>query len=145
MGNQGIGARLSSLMREAISNRRNVRRYPVTLPLKFCVIHQSRGIAVQTSRIIPAYTFDLSRNGLSIKTSIVQIDGMHISVSPDSSLYKILEIDLALPNRRIMLKGTPIRYELKEEKNGYIVGVKITAMPPDDRKLYEAYLKSLST
>lgn len=142
MGNQSLGAKLSNLMREAIANRRQTKRYPTTLQLRFSIIHQSKGQIVQKSRSVLASTIDVSRTGLSIKTNIVTVDGMHISVTPDSTIHKLLEIELTLPERKIALKAVPIRYVNENQKNCYQVGVKITAMPPDDRKLYESYLKS---
>lgn len=142
MSSQGIGTKLTNFMREALANRRLSRRFPIALQIRFTVIHQSKGIVVQKSRAVAANTVDLSKNGLSIKTNTMTVDGMHVSVSPDTSLHKMLEIELALPERKIILKGTPMRYRKLEDGNNFVVGVKITAMPPEDRKIYESYLKS---
>ncbi len=142
MSSQGIGTKLSNFMREALANRRTTRRFQVALQLRFVVVHQSKGLAVQKSRAISACTVDLSKNGLSIKTSNITVDGMHVSVSPDTNLHKVLELELMLPERKIILKGTPMRYRKLDDGNNFVVGVKITAMPPEDRKVYDAYLKS---
>jgi hypothetical protein len=141
MSTQNLGQRLSNLVRVAFANRRGTRRIPVTLPVKFAIVCQQKGIVIGKSRSVVARTVDLSRNGLSFETNSIQIDGLHVSVSPDSNIYKQLELEVALPEKGIQLKGLPLRYERDKETGKFIVGVKITAMPPEDRKAYETFLK----
>ncbi len=74
---------------------------------------------------------------------MITIDGTHVSVSPDTVTNKALEIELDLPHKTIVLKGLPLRYEHNGDNNYYLVGVKILAMPAEDRKEYDAFLKSL--
>lgn len=142
MSNQGIGTKLSNFMREALANRRTTRRFQVALQLRFSIVHQSKGLVVQKSRAVSACTVDLSKNGLSIKTNNMTVDGLHVSISPDSTLHKLLEIEMSLPDKKIVLKATPMRYRKLDDGMNFVVGVKITAMPPEDRKAYDAYLKS---
>lgn len=141
MSNQNIGQKLSTFMRVALANRRGTRRIPVSLPIKFSIVCQQKGIIIGKSRSIVARTVDVSRNGLSFETNSIQIDGLHVSVSPDTNIHKLLEVELALPEKGIQLKGLPLRYERNEAKDKFIVGLKITAMPPEDRKAYEAFVK----
>ncbi len=144
MSSQNIGQRLSSLMRVALANRRGARRIPVSLPVKFAIVCQQKGIVIGKSRSVLARTVDISRNGLSFETNSIQIDGLHVSVSPEANIYKQLELEVALPEKGIQLKGLPLRYERDKESGKFIVGVKITAMPPEDRKVYEAFVKEKS-
>ncbi len=144
MSSQNIGQRLSSLMRVALANRRGTRRIPVSLPIKFAIVCQQKGVVIGKSRSVSARTVDLSRNGLSFETNAIQIDGLHVSVSPEANIYKQLELEVALPEKGIQLKGLPLRYERDKESGRFIVGVKITAMPPEDRKVYEAFIKEKS-
>ncbi len=144
MSSQNIGQRLSSLMRVALANRRGTRRIPVSLPIKFAIVCQQKGVVIGKSRSVSARTIDISRNGLSFETNAIQIDGLHVSVSPEANIYKQLELEVALPEKGIQLKGLPLRYERDKESGRFIVGVKITAMPPEDRKVYEAFVKEKS-
>jgi hypothetical protein len=141
MSSQNLGQRLSSLMRVALANRRGSRRIPVSLPIKFAIVCQQKGIVIGKSRSVVARTVDVSRNGLSFETNSIQIDGLHVSVSPEANIHKLLELEVALPEKGIQLKGLPLRYERHKETGRFIVGVKITAMPPEDRKAYEAFVK----
>ncbi len=143
MANQTLSTRLTSLMREALVNRRNNRRLPVNLSLKYSIVCQIRGFGTHRTRQVKGHTVDVSRNGISLKTAMITIDGTHVSVSPDTVTNKALEIELELPHKTIVLKGFPLRYEHNAEHNYYLVGVKISAMPADDRKEYDAFLKSL--
>jgi hypothetical protein len=141
MSSQNLGQRLSNLVRVAFANRRGSRRIPVSLPIKFAIVCQQKGVVIGKSRSIVARTVDVSRNGLSFETNSIQIDGLHVSVSPDANIYKLLELEIALPEKGIQLKGLPLRYERNKETGRFIVGLKITAMPPEDRKAYEAFVK----
>ena len=141
MSSQNLGQRLSSLVRVALANRRGSRRIPVSLPMKFAIVCQHKGVVIGKSRSVSARTVDISRNGLSFETNSIQIDGLHVSVSPETNTHKMLELELALPEKGIQLKGLPLRYERDTETGKFIVGVKITAMPPEDRKAYEAFVK----
>lgn len=141
MSSQNLGQRLSSLVRVALANRRGSRRIPVSLPMKFAIVCQQKGVVIGKSRSVSARTVDVSRNGLSFETNSIQIDGLHVSVSPETNIHKMLELELALPEKGIQLKGLPLRYERNTETGKFTVGVKITAMPPEDRKAYEAFVK----
>ncbi|HEX4949936.1 MAG TPA: PilZ domain-containing protein [Blastocatellia bacterium] len=141
MSNPNITQRLSNLVRVAFANRRGARRIPVSLPIKFAIVCQQKGLVIGKSRSISARTVDISRNGLSFETNSIQIDGLHVSVSPDANIYKLLELEVVLPEKGIQLKGLPLRYERDKETGKFVVGLKITAMPPEDRKAYEAFLK----
>ena len=141
MNNQNLSQRLSNLVRGAFANRRGARRLTVSLPLRFAIVCQQKGIVMGKSRSVAARTVNLSRNGLSFEVNSIQVDGLHILLNPDVSIYKTLELELALPEKGIQLKGTPMRYTRDNETGKYIVGVKITALPPEDRKIYEAFIK----
>lgn len=144
MSNQTLGQRLSTLVRMAFANRRSSRRIPVSLPIKFAIVCQQKGVVIGKSRSVSARTLDISRNGLSFETNSIQIDGLHVSLSPDATTYKVLEVELALPSKGVQLKGLPLHYEKNKDTGRFVVGLKITAMPSEDRKAYEAFVKEKS-
>ncbi len=136
-----LSNQMLNLVRGYFINRRLTRRVPAVLPVRFTVIRRGRTIKTQRSRSISAFTADLSRTGLSIETSVIQIEGFHISISSDMASEQFLEIELSLPERCIRIEGRPLRYERKASKAGnYIVGVKILSMSDEDRRAYEEYL-----
>jgi hypothetical protein len=143
MGNYYLGEHMFNLVRGFIHNRRKTRRVPARLPVRFLIVRQGRAVKMQKSRWISARTSDLSSSGLSIETSVIQIDNFHVSISADMASQQLLEIELALPERGIRIEGLPLRYQRKEATEGnYIVGVKITTMSDEDREVYEQYLKA---
>jgi hypothetical protein len=143
MSHYYLSERMFNLVRGFISNRRKTRRIPANLPVRFLIVRHGRAGKVQKSRGISARTSDLSSSGLSIETSVIQIDNFHVSLSADMASEQFLEIELALPECGIRIEGLPLRYQRKEATEGnYIVGVKITAMSDEDRAVYERYLKA---
>jgi hypothetical protein len=141
MNNQNLGQRLTNLVRGAFANRRGARRLAISLPMRFAVVCQQKGVVIGKTRSVPARSVNMSRNGLSFESNTIQIEGMHISLNADASIYKTLELEIALPERGIQLKGVPQWHERSKDTGKYLVGVKITAMPPEDRKVYESFLR----
>jgi hypothetical protein len=138
-----LNERMFNLVRGFIINLRKTRRLPAALPVRFAILRRGRGAKLQKSRSISARTADLSRSGLSLETSVIQIDNFHVSISADMASEQLLEIELALPARGILIEGRPLRYERREATEGnYLVGVQITAMSDEDRAVYEEYLKT---
>jgi hypothetical protein len=138
-----LSDRLSNLVRVVVTNRRAARRVLFTLPVRFAVLRTSKAVRAQRSRSVTAYTYDLSRTGISLETSLIQIDSFHVSLSADMASEQLLEIEMELPGRVITVYGLPLRYERRRLKHGnYIVGVKITSMSDEDRVAYEQFLKA---
>ncbi|MBS1809875.1 MAG: PilZ domain-containing protein [Acidobacteria bacterium] len=144
MNNQNISQRLSNFVRVAFANRRGARRLAISLPMRFTIVCQQKGIVTGKTRSVPARTVNLSRNGLSFEVNSIQVDGIHILLNPDSSIYKTLELELALPEKGVQIKAMPIRFVRNKETGKYIIGVKIMALPPEDRKAFEAFIKEKS-
>ena len=142
MSSQNLGSKLSNLVRVAFANRRSSRRLPISLPLRFTIVCQQKGTVIGKSRSVAARTFDLSRNGLSFEVNSMSVEGMHILHNADPSIYKTLEIELALPEKGIQLKVVPLWNKHDKETGKFLIGVKISAMPPEDRKAYEGFLKA---
>jgi hypothetical protein len=137
-----LSDRLSNLVRVAFIDRRAARRVRLALPVSFAVLRTNKASRAQRSRSVTAHTYDLSRTGLSLETSLIQIDSFHISLSADMASEQVLEIELELPERVVRLFGLPLRYERRLKHGSYIVGVKITGMSDEDRAAYEQFLKS---
>lgn len=138
-----LSDRLSQLVRVAFIDRRAARRVNVAVAARFAVLRSNKASRLQRSRSVAAYTHDLSRTGIALETSLIQIDSFHISLSADMASEQLLEIVLELPEREVAILGVPLRYERKRMKHGnYIVGVKITSMSDEDRAAYEQFLRT---
>ena len=143
MSNYYLGEHMFNFVRGFIANRRKKRRVMARLPVQFSIVRRPRTSKVQKSRSISARTSDLSSGGLSIETSIIQIDNFHVSLSANMASDQFLEIELALPERGIRFQGIPLHYQRQEATKGnYIVGVKITEISDEDREVYERFLKT---
>src|SRR5437868_13005731 len=114
MSNYYLGEHMFNFVRGFIANRRKKRRVMARLPVQFSIVRRPRTSKVQKSRSISARTSDLSSGGLSIETSIIQIDNFHVSLSADMASDQFLEIELALPERGIRIQGIPLHYQRKE-------------------------------
>jgi hypothetical protein len=58
-----------------------------------------------------------------------------------------LSLKLDLPDEPVVMQVTPVRYERLEEhasETGYLIGVKITRMPEDDRARFDEYVANLT-
>jgi hypothetical protein len=137
-----LSYRVLGLVRNLIHNRRAARRISSALPVRFSIVRLLSATQSRRSRSVSAVTTDLSLSGLALETSVIQVDNFHVSLSSDMTSKQFLEIELDLPDRRIMIEGQPLRYERRDSGTGnYVVGVKIIRMSPEDRLIYEEYLK----
>ncbi|HWN07872.1 MAG TPA: PilZ domain-containing protein [Pyrinomonadaceae bacterium] len=130
-----------SRFRRYVGERRKGKRLKVRLPFTLSISSsaKSRNGAKRTTSI-DGYTLDLSPNGLALIVSAIRLGEQHL-VGENRSL----DLNLKLPNGPVEMKVTPIRYETFEEDEaqaGYLIGVRITEMPDDDRAKFSAYVSS---
>ena len=87
------------------------------------------------------HTVDLSAKGLALIVPAITLGDHHL-VGENRSLSLQLEV----PNGPVVMQVTPVRYERLEEQGtetGYLIGVKITGMPEEDRARFAEYVDSL--
>jgi hypothetical protein len=136
-----------NLLREHMGNRRAAPRYATHLEAALILSISlgdsgNKAQAEGSSLRLAGYTRDISESGLAIITPAIHIGGQYLN-SPN----RTLEITLRLPTGPVQLRATPVRYSPLDDDakdTGYIIGVQITQMSPQDRALYDAYLKKLT-
>lgn len=133
-----------SRFRRYVGERRNSKRVKVRLAftLSMSSSAKSRNGATRTNSV-DGYTLDLSPNGMALIVPAIRLGEQHL-VGENRSL----DLNLKLPNGPVEMKVTPIRYETFEEAEaqvGYLIGVRITEMPDEDRAEFSAYVSSAST
>lgn len=127
-------------LREYASDRRRAARRNERLSLTVSLHEPNK--RVNGRRSVPAlqgHTRDLSSTGLAIIVPAIRI-GEHYLAGEDRTLRVVLE----LPSGPIQIFGTPVRYEPVDEdrsEQGYMIGVRITEMRPEDREQFKSYLK----
>lgn len=134
--------RLRSLvgrLREYAGDRRHAPRRRVRLP--FSVWLQPTTGEANGRRAVPSLsgnTWDISATGLGLVVPAIRI-GEHYLTGEDRRLRIILE----LPSGSVQLIATPVRYERIEEDGvdkGYVIGVHIIEIDPQDRERFRAFL-----
>lgn len=127
-------------IREYAGDRRDPRRR-IRLPVSLS-LHEP-GKRANGGRPLPSlegYTQDLSATGLALIVPAIRIGG-HYLAGGDRTLQVLLD----LPNGRVQMRVTSVRYEPVDEnksEEGYMIGVRIDEMNEQDRKLLKAYLTS---
>jgi hypothetical protein len=127
-------------IREYAGDRRDPRRR-VRLPVSLS-LHEP-GKRANGGRPLPSldgFTRDISATGLALIVPAIRIGG-HYLAGGDRSLKVVLD----LPNGRVQMRVTSVRYEPVDEdrsEEGYIIGVIIDEMNDQDRKVLKAYLTS---
>lgn len=138
-------------LREHVGNRRAAPRYATHLEAALILSVSlgdggNKAQAEGSSLLLAGYTRDISESGLALIMPAIHIGGQYLN-SPN----RTLDITLKLPTGPIRLQATPVRYspldedDAKDTKDtGYIIGVQITQIGPQDRARYDAYLKKLT-
>jgi len=120
-------------------------RYLTTRPVSFNIVTTGRG--KKASRTIDGKTLDISESGIGILSSTITADGLHAYFSNDMSSATQLEIQLELPEKKILIIGQTCRYQKLETARlsefTYLLGVKIVSISDEDKKVYSKYLESL--
>lgn len=90
---------------------------------------------------IEGHTLDLGEKGLALIVPAITL-GEHHLVAENRSL----NVKLELPGGPVEMQVAPVRYESLEEhktETGYLIGVKIVAMPEEDRAKFAEYVAAL--
>lgn len=132
---------IAGRVREYLGNRRRAPRYRVRLSVRVSPVK-----AAKPSRVSPTesdalygYTRDISSSGLALILPAIRINNIYLT-GEDRTLELLIEHE----SEPIVIYGISARYEKLEEEGadkGYLVGVKITEMSPEDHRRFNALLK----
>ena len=123
--------------------RRRHPRINTTLDLRFVIV--SKGIDMDfSSSVIQGKTISISTKGVSLKTNIVQADGLHIasSVSISGKNTIQLEIDLPCCLKTIKAEAELRWYDLTPEDDEFLynVGLSFTNINQENRELLKRFI-----
>jgi hypothetical protein len=138
-------------LRQHVGNRRAAPRYATHLDAALILSVSVGAGSGSSGRVekeggglrLAGYTRDISQTGLAIIVPAIHVGGQYLT-----SQNRTLEITLRLPGGPIQLQATPVRYSPLEDDakdTGYVIGVRITSMPPRDRARYDAYLDKMKS
>jgi hypothetical protein len=139
---------IASRLREFVGNRRRAPRYATHLEaglaLSISLPNAKAAAAKGAGQLLKlaGYTRDVSSTGLALVVPTIRVGGQYITGE-----NRTLEIMLKLPTGQIQIKATSVRYAPLEEEGtdtGYLIGVAIVSMSDEDRKLFDAYLETLT-
>jgi len=139
-------ASLIPRLRKYFGDRRAAPRCATRLEKALAVhvyLADAKGAAGETKapRLV-GYTNDVSETGLGIVLPTVRLAGRRVD-SPE----RALRVVVGLPHEQVEMQVVGVRsveLEAGEPESGYLVGVHIREMAPDDRRRYLKYLRSLA-
>lgn len=132
---------IAARVREYLGNRRRAPRYRVRLSVRVSPVKAARParISAAESDALYGYTRDLSASGLALILPAIRINNIYLTGED-----RTLEILIEHESEPIVIYGVSTRYEKLEEgaaDKGYLIGVRITEMSPEDRARFTALLK----
>lgn len=134
---------LVSRLRQYVGDRRHSTRRNVRLRFSLSLVSPTKNLnGTPRTNSMVGYTSDLSARGLALIVPAITLGDHHL-VGENRSLSLTLE----LPEGHVVMQVTPVRYERLEEQSsetGYLIGVKITGMPEEDRAVFSEYVATLS-
>ena len=129
-----------SRIREFAGDRRHMARHRVRLEVNVTLATPTKANGRRPASL-QGYTRDISANRLGLIMPAIRIGDRYLAGENCR-----LAITLELPDRPIQLTGSSQCYEPLEDppEVGFLIGVNITNISDEDRKVFLAYLKDLT-
>lgn len=116
---------------------------PDPLPMRMTIVDQSD--EGHRSRVINGQALDVSHQGMRIKTGTIETGRLNVIRDHTIAFKNLLDVEIDLPSTTIHLTGFAAWYKPAEDGMNWTVGVYIRNMATGDRKIYDDYLKELSS
>ena len=131
---------LVSRIREFAGDRRHMPRHRVRLEVTVTLATPTKANGRRPASL-QGYTRDISANGLGLIMPAIRIGDRYLAGENCR-----LAITLELPDKPIQLTASSARYEPLDDpaEMGFLIGVNITNISDEDRKLFTAYLRDYS-
>ncbi|MBA3711037.1 MAG: PilZ domain-containing protein [Pyrinomonadaceae bacterium] len=135
---------IANRLREFVSNRRRVTRYPARVAAVVVLKEQSTNLHRSDPgrpASLKGYTRDFSATGLALVMPAIRIGERYLT-----SEGQTLLITLTLPAGPLQLHAVATRYEHldgDEGERGYLIGVHIAAMAEPDRALLNQFIRTI--
>lgn len=127
-------------IREFAGDRRHMARHRVRLEVTVTLATPTKANGRRPASL-QGYTRDISENGLGLIMPAIRIGDRYLAGENCR-----LAITLELPDRPIQLTASSARYEPLDDpaEMGFLIGVNITNISDEDRKVFTAYLRDHS-
>jgi c-di-GMP-binding flagellar brake protein YcgR len=129
-------------LRQYVGDRRHAKRQNVRLAFTLSIASHAKSLnGAKRINSLGGHTLDLSPTGMALIVPSIRL-GEHHLVGENRSL----NVKLELPAGPVEMQVTPVRYEALEDHKseaGYLIAVKITEMPEEDRGRFTAYVTTL--
>ena len=127
---------LVSRIREFAGDRRHMQRHRLRLEVTVTLATPTKANGRRPASL-QGYTKDVSANGLGLVMPAIRIGDRYLAGENCR-----LAISLELPEGPIQLTAASERYEPLEDpvEIGFLIGVRITSISDEDRKLLLAYI-----
>jgi hypothetical protein len=123
--------------------QRQVPPPPDPLPMRLTIIDQ--GDEGHRSRVIQGVVLDTGEQGLRIKTGTIETGELNIIRDHTVAFKNKIEVEIDLPQKTITVTGFAAWYKPVGDGINWTVGVYIRDMTAEDRRIYDVYLKTLSS
>lgn len=125
---------------DSFVNRTRTRRSSIRLPLNVTLVDSGvKRSTVQPPLSMSGYLHDISKNGLSLVVPSYHFSSRY----PVGSGY-ILQISVQLPNSRVSIQATPVRYnklDNNQDEHNFLIGARIMQISASDRKHLVGYMQ----
>jgi hypothetical protein len=123
--------------------RQQVPPPPEPLPMRLTIVDQSD--EGHRSRVIQGVVLDTGEQGLRIKTGTIETGELNIVRDHTVAFKNKIEVEIDLPIKTIKVTGFAAWYKPAGDGINWTVGVYIRDMSAEDRRVYDGYLKTLSS
>lgn len=122
---------------------RQIPAPPDPLPMRLRIIDQ--GDEGHRSRLIQGLVHDVGNQGMRVQTGTVETGRLNIIRDHTVAFKNKLEMEVDLPSGTVKFTAFAAWYKPVADGISWMVGVYIRDMPAADRKIYDEYLKELSS
>lgn len=116
---------------------------PEPLPIRLTIVDQ--GDEGHRSRVIQGVVLDTGEQGLRIKTGTIETGELNIIRDHTVAFKNKIEVEIDLPIKTIKVTGFAAWYKPAGDGINWTVGVYLRDMSAEDRRVYDSYLKTLSS
>jgi eukaryotic-like serine/threonine-protein kinase len=116
---------------------------PEPLPMRLTIVDQSD--EGNRSRVIQGVVLDTGEQGLRIKTGTIETGELNIIRDHTVAFKNKIEVEIDLPIKTIKVTGFAAWYKPAGDGINWTVGVYMRDMSAEDRRIYDGYLKTLSS
>jgi len=111
----------------------------VQLPVAISLVNQQSNVRGNNNSIF-GFTHDVSKTGISFIVSSITLGEKHLFCNDAPRL----EIRIKLPDGLVKMVATTVRYDVSDDRLGFLVAARIISMSEEDRVHYYNFLRNLS-